>query len=232
MNTRKGYFIAGTDTGVGKTFVTALLAALVKQQFGDVGVMKPIETGFAPGVSDAEFLSAAVGANDPPEEICPARYMTPAAPYLAASMEKRPIKIPKILAAYKKLAARHDTVFVEGLGGLMVPIKPDYLAAHLARDIELPVLVVSRLALGTINHTLLTLEAAKKFNLNVKGILFNQTRPGELDAVQKLNPDIVRQFTDVPVLGVLPHVENLSPEIFKGKRLDKLKNHLDWQSLF
>ncbi len=231
MKDCKGYFIAGTDTGVGKTFFAALLAALIKQSFGDVGVMKPIETGFTPGASDAEFLSASVGAEDPLEEICPARFATPAAPYLASNLEKSPIEIPKILAAYERLAAKHKIVIVEGVGGLMVPIKQGYLLGRLARDIGLPVLVVSRLALGTLNHTLLTLEAAKFFNLNVKGIVFNQNRPGEADFIQDSNPDIVRDFTDVPVLGVLPYVENPSPEHFQGENLDRLKDCLDWQTL-
>lgn len=162
----KSYFITGTDTGVGKTVVTALLAALYRRAGVDVGVMKPVETGVDPlcdstAASDARFLLEAAESGDALEEAAPYRFKTPASPYFAARAEGRPVEPARLLTAFRSLSGKHEAVLVEGVGGLAVPLAPGFLVLDLAAAFGLPLIVVARTSLGTLNHTLLTLQAAQ-----------------------------------------------------------------------
>ena len=118
----RGLFITGTDTGVGKTVVAAGLVASLRNSGVDIGVMKPIETGFSLRSSDAFFLKRMAGVNDPLENICPYRFKFPLSPYTAAQLEKASIRLDKIRQAYHRLMKRHQAILVEGAGGLLVPI--------------------------------------------------------------------------------------------------------------
>ena len=174
----RGLFVTGTDTGVGKTFVTTALARALRAAGVDVGVMKPIETGVpAAGPEDARALRAAAGVDDPLELVCPVRFALPASPEAAARAEQRTVPLPTIREAFQTLARRHEFMLVEGAGGLLVPIDAATDMADLARELALPLLVVARPALGTVNHTRLTLEAARARGLAVLGVVASHASP-------------------------------------------------------
>jgi dethiobiotin synthetase len=172
--TRRGLFVTGTDTGVGKTVIACGLARGLRQSGVDVGVMKPCETGVGPsGPEDAGALRAAAGVEDPIEDICPQSFALPAAPSVAAQVEGRVVDLERIRLASKTLAARHDFLLVEGAGGWLVPITPAFAMADLAAELGYPVLVIARASLGTINHTLLTLESIERRGLPLAGVVVN-----------------------------------------------------------
>jgi len=170
----RGLFVTGTDTGVGKTLVACALAAALRARGIDVGAMKPVETGVGPeGPSDAQALAAAARAGDPLDAVCPQRFALPAAPSVAAAEAGCRVDLGAIRRAFDALARRHEWLVVEGAGGLLVPLHDDFTMGELARELELPLLVVARAALGTINHTRLTLEAAAARGLRVAGVVIS-----------------------------------------------------------
>ncbi len=202
----RGVFVTGTDTGVGKTRVSCALAIGLRQRGLDVGVMKPIETGVdADGPQDALALRDASGSQDPLDEICPVALALPAAPAVAARDAGQPIALDRIERAFRRLRARHDCVVAEGAGGLLVPVTEALSMADLARRLGLPLLVVARAALGTINHTLLTLEAAVARGLPVHGVVLShaQALSGE---GERLNLGELRRALGPALLGELPHL--------------------------
>ena len=199
-----GFFITGTDTSVGKTVVTACLATLYKSQGMKVGVMKPIETGVDPECSsaansDAKFLMEVSGNNDAETEVCPYRLKTPASPYQSAQIAGTMIKPATLLENFKVLQSRHDRVLVEGIGGLMVPITPRYDVADLALEMGLPLIIVSRTQVGTLNHTLLTINAAQQRGLKIKGIILNSS--DKLNDIEKQQGKLINELSDTPILG-------------------------------
>lgn len=232
----QGFFITGTDTGVGKTVVTAALLAWLRQQGQSAGVMKPIETGVngeghSAAHSDALFLMEAGGIEDDLSEVCPVRLQPAASPYQAALIENRPVEIPALLAAYRKLAGKYDWMLVEGIGGVRVPITRDTGLLDLMRGMALPALVVTRHQLGTLNHTLMTLDTLQQNNIPVKGVVFNRTRPGELDALERDQPRILTELSGVPVLGELPFIDNLNTQSFSPEKLQTWAGGFDFSRL-
>lgn len=216
----KGILITGTDTGVGKTLVAGGLAALLRERGIDVGVMKPAESGCRPEngslvPEDALFLREMSGCRDELSLINPYALEHPLAPALAAELEGVDIRLEVIREAYFTLASRHDVVLVEGAGGLLVPLTPHCFMADLARELgELPVLVVVRGLLGTINHTLLTLYYARREGIGVLGIVMNHTTP-QYGLAESLNADALRRWGGGPFLGSLPFLPSLDPESVK-----------------
>ena len=169
-----GLFVTGTDTGVGKSLVACALARALRARGVDVGVMKPAETGVGPGGPlDARALREAAGALDPLEEICPEAFVLPAAPAVAAQAEGRKVDLGRIRDAAARLRARHEFLLVEGAGGALVPLAAGVTMLDLAGELALPVLVVARGALGTINHTLLTLEALASRGIPLAGVVLS-----------------------------------------------------------
>jgi dethiobiotin synthetase len=228
----QGFFITGTDTGVGKTIVTACLLSLYQKHSLNVGVMKPLETGVDPvcssaANSDAKFLMEISHCDDPLSLVSPIRLKLAASPYQAAKMENRPINIDAILQSFHTLADKYENLLVEGAGGLMVPLTANYLIFDLIRDMGLPLLVVGRNALGTLNHTLLTLRVAKQEGIAVRGVILNQTEPGEPNEIEKGHAKIISELSGVPVLGEIPFIGNVSEESFSGESLDRIENSLD-----
>jgi len=216
----KGYFITGTDTGVGKTVVTACLGTLLKSRGENVGIMKPIETGVDPECyssanSDARFLMEVLGVNDSPEDVCPYRLKHPASPYQAARIEERAIDPAKILERFEKLQSKYSMMLVEGIGGLMVPITQRYNVADLALQMNLSLIIVSRVQIGTLNHTLLTINAASQYGLKVKGVILNPSNDIELNAIEKEQGALIEKFSDTLVLGTCPFVKDVSAEGIK-----------------
>ncbi|MCK4401336.1 dethiobiotin synthase [bacterium] len=206
---QKGVFIAGTDTGVGKTVIAGGLARLLRNMGINVGVMKPVETGgeYKNGKlvgKDTEYLIRMSKVQDIYSHINPYILQHPLAPYAAAKIEGKRIYKKKIFASFRNLTDKHDFLIVEGCGGFLVPITSNYMISALARDMKLPVIVVARAGLGTINHTLLTLDHARKAGVKVIGVIINKTSKN-IQMSEKTNPQAIRAFGRVPILGVIPY---------------------------
>lgn len=173
-----GLLVTGTDTGVGKTLVAGAIAAHLHERGRAVEVFKPVATGCRRSregliSEDAEFLAACSDSRRSLAEISPLRYAPACAPNLAAKIAHRPIELDEIFAAYRSLQGAADAVIVEGIGGLLCPITDDFWVIHLARMMALPLVIVARAHLGTINHTLLTIHAARSAGLEVAGVVVN-----------------------------------------------------------
>lgn len=233
----QGFFITGTDTGVGKTVTTACLLSLYRKHRLNVGVMKPVETGVDPECSssansDAKFLMEIAQCSDPLSQVCPVRLKTPASPLQAAEIENRSIDIDRIFSCFHQLADKYDHLLVEGVGGLLVPIKSDYLVCDLIRDLGLPLLVVARNALGTLNHTLLTLRAAQQAGIPIRGVILNRTQAGEKNAIEQGHAGIITELSGVPVLGEIPFLGQISEKSFTDELLDQLERSFDFNLLW
>ncbi len=207
----KGVFVTGSDTGVGKTVIAGAIAAVIKTQGLDTGVMKPIATG-AKEIDgklvseDAEFLKKIIDSADEDDIVNPIRLKPALAPTIAASESGVSIDLGKIWDAYEVLKVKHDFVVVEGIGGLMVPISDTLFVADMVRKIDLALVIVSKHCLGSINHTLLTLEYAKSKNIRIKGIVINMLKDDD-DFVRE-----IRKYSSAPILGTIPFNENVSVE--------------------
>ena len=217
MTRARGLFVTGTDTGVGKTVVACALAAWCRHTGVNVGVMKPIATGgrlISDGgrkrwvSDDAIRLAHAAGVDDPWSLINPVCFREPLAPWTAALRARRPIQLDRIIGAFHTLCARHEVLIVEGVGGLLVPLTARATLADLAKRFGLPLLIVARPDLGTLNHTLLSLQCAHDWDLPLTGVVINYARPPLRQAMgrlaQRTNPDILEQFSRTPILGQLP----------------------------
>ncbi|MBU2591789.1 MAG: adenosylmethionine--8-amino-7-oxononanoate transaminase [Nitrospinae bacterium] len=216
---KKGFFIVGTDTEIGKTVVSAGLAALLAEKGGlDVGVMKPISCG---GLSDILFLQKACQAKDPLSIANPIALREPLAPLSAAEIEGVDIDLDSINKALSELSKKHETLIIEGVGGTMVPITDNYSLIDLVQDTALPVIIVSATRLGTINHTLLTIEALKKRGIAIAGLIFNQGNSKDKGGAAKSGPRLIEKLTGIPILGIIPKISNLSVE---GGQLGNLKS--------
>lgn len=215
----KGLFVTGTDTGVGKTFVSRALLTAWRGRGLAAGVMKPCETGCEGPQDervplDATSLLAAAGSDQSLDEVCPFRFRNPVAPAVAAEMEDGAFSFREALRIFETIRAAHPVTLVEGAGGLLVPFESSRTTADLALEMGLPVLIVARIGLGTINHTGLTVEAARSRGLEVMGVVFNrcespETHPPGPDEAH--NPATVSRLFDVPVLGNIPHIPDGEP---------------------
>ena len=202
--TGAGCFVTGTDTGVGKTVVSCALIRELRARGLGVGAIKPIETGVGPdGPLDAIALRDAAGSTDPLATICPQQFALPAAPNAAASAEDREVDLTAIDAAYETLAKGRDLMVVEGAGGLLVPIRDDWTMAELAHRLDLPLLVVARASLGTINHTALTLEVAASKALPVLGVIISHAG-GPISAADASNLLALKKFLGDQLIGEIP----------------------------
>lgn len=200
----RGLFVTGTDTGVGKTLVACTVARALRDRGLDLGVMKPIETGVgSEGPLDAIALRAAAGADDALDLVCPQQFALPAAPTVAAAYEGREVDLGVVDAAWTVLSARHDSMLVEGAGGLLVPAAAGVTMGDLAGRLGLPLLITARGALGTINHTLLTLEAAERRGLELAGVVISHTT-GRLSDADAANLAELRAALGKKLVGEIP----------------------------
>lgn len=211
-----GLFVTGTDTEVGKTVVTAGLAWALKERGVDVGVMKPIATGcrrINGGLlsEDAQRLIRASGATDSVELVSPYRFEPPVAPYVMGST----ISFERIEEAYRAIAQRHTVTLVEGIGGLLVPLDATRTVADLVRALKLPVVIVACAKLGTLNHILLTVQAARSAGLDVWGVVLNG-RSKHPSLAEQTNPGVIEKLTGLPLLGVIPMLAQPSPQKVVG----------------
>lgn len=201
----KGLFVTGTDTGVGKTMVTAVLARVLRLRGVNVGVMKPVTSGCREQdgeliSDDAELLAWAAGV-ECSHDVAPYRLREPIVPVDAAKMDGVKIDFNHIAECYRRLTARYDFVLVEGAGGLMVPLNGGMLVADLIRHLGLPLLVVARPDLGTINHTVLTCFAATQMELEVSGVVVNRY-PAAPGLAERGAAHQIGSLCGAPVLGV------------------------------
>jgi dethiobiotin synthetase len=232
----KGVFIVGTDTNVGKTVVAAGLVLLLKKRGTKVGVIKPIATGCEKRGSglhsdDAAFLAAAVGIEDD-RAVTPFRYALPLAPHIAAAREGNIIDSAAITHACREVISGHEFTVIEGIGGLLVPITGKYFVRDLIADLDLPVIIVGRIGLGTINHTLLTIEALRSHDREIQGIILNTTNAGAAGIAEKTNPAALEELSGVPVLGVLPYISGLNiKERTFGLLLKEFENRIDLKNV-
>ncbi|MEW6183355.1 MAG: dethiobiotin synthase [Bacillota bacterium] len=206
-------FITGTDTGVGKTVLSALLGLIYQSAGLKTAYLKPVETGAVKGPDglvpgDTRFVSDVLGLEESIDVLCPYRFEHPVSPHLAGRMGKKEFKPQVVQECFKYLEKFYDAVIVEGAGGLLVPLSEKYMVADLARDLGLPVVITARPGLGTINHTLLTIAAALQVELKVAGVVVNRY-PEDPDPVVKDNPRAIAKLSGLPVLARVPELDGL-----------------------
>ncbi len=232
----KGFFITGTDTGIGKTVLAGWLLAFMRSRGIDAVPMKPVQTGcrihggrhIAP---DLDFcLRAAKLVPDDRERarMCPYGFMPACSPHLAARLGKRTIRLPRILKSFHELAGSHDAVIVEGAGGVLVPLNSRYTMRDLIQRMGCPVLIAARPGLGTLNHTLLTVNELKRSRCPVAGIVLVESTPPLRDAVELDNRKTLAARSGVPVLGRLKYRKKFSPaQVLKLAENELRTNMLD-----
>jgi dethiobiotin synthetase len=204
----RGLFFTGTDTGVGKTVVTAAVARCLRLQRQLVCVCKPVATGgtLVEGVcrcEDTEQLAAAVGHEQTLEAITPWAFVPPVAPPVAVRLAGKVLTLSDVVQAVRANARPNALMLVEGVGGLLCPLTERATVADLIGELGLPVIVVARRSLGTLNHTLLTLEVACGRGLRVAGVVMSETTP-PTSLAETTNVEELRQRIDVPLLAVIP----------------------------
>ena len=207
----KGLFITGTDTDVGKTYVTALLVKTLRKAGFDVGYYKAAISG-APTVaeSDAGFVNRFAGINEPEDMILSYLYQNAVSPHLAARIEGNPVEKEVILKAWERVTKAYPYVTMEGSGGIMCPIRHDEKAVYYLEDIiqwlHLPVLIIANAGLGTINHVVTTCEYIKNRHILVKGILLNHWKGG---IMEEDNVKMIEEITGVKVLAKIRDGDSL-----------------------
>jgi len=227
----KSIFITGTDTDVGKTYVTAGLAVTLRKMGIDVGIMKPFAAGNPQKKGfkseDVEILARAGQVSDPESLLNPQFFKMAASPYTASKDLNVKVKLSTVFSSFKKLSKKHSLMLVEGMGGIMTPILKNYFVADLIKDMMLPTIIVARTRVGTINHTIMTYEICKKKKIPVKGIIFNNFDK-EGYQLKTLKRDL-GALTGIPILGTIPFIENLSDDSLyknfkKNIRMDLIIN--------
>jgi dethiobiotin synthetase len=235
--TKRGLFVTGTDTDVGKTVVAAALAGVLKRRGYDVGVMKPVQSGAVARdgeliSEDARFLMLASGVDDDSSLVNPYRLKAPVSPNVAASLEGVEIDPQTLLRAYEELAHKHEVMIVEGAGGLLVPICDDFTIADLALHIGLPLLVVARPNLGTINHSALTVLYARTLGLKVAGLVINGYRSESAGIPEETSPPIIERMANVPIVGIMPFLPSVDVSLANlNGLLDAAEQVLDLSKL-
>jgi len=215
----KALFITATDTGIGKTFIAAGLGYVAQVKGLSVGMSKPISCG---GIEDAEFYKNKLKLKDSIDVINPVKFKLPLSPYAALKMEKKKIDIAKIKRSIKYLIRQHDIVLIEGLGGAMAPVKKNYYVADMIRDLKMPCIVIARAGIGTINHTLMTIDELKKRKIRIAGIIMNGFGGGEIS--QGSNAQVIEELSGIKVVGMIKaksSFEKLVKQIQRQRILEK-----------
>jgi dethiobiotin synthetase len=214
----EGIFVTGTGTEVGKTVVAATIAHTLTREERRVAVFKPAVTGLDEGgETDHALLRRASGAGQSDEEIAPYRFGPPASPHLAAAMAGEEIDPERLRSAARAAAEGAEVLVCEGVGGLLVPLSPAYLVRDLAVDLAYPLVIVASPGLGTINHTLLTIEAARGAGLEIRAIVLNPW-PDEPTEIERSNQETIAALGTVPVL-TLPRLDLADPAGWPGLRV-------------
>ncbi|PEP62277.1 MULTISPECIES: dethiobiotin synthase [Bacillus] len=203
-----GFFITATDTEVGKTVVTGALAGVFRNRGYNAGIYKPLQSGHIASnpEGDAVRLKMASGVMTEADRICPYSIEEPLAPRLAMRRAGRTVTLAQITAHYNELMTEFDSLLVEGAGGLAVPYTEDALVVDFAKELKLPLIIVARPALGTVNHTVLTISYAKAHGLTVAGVILSGCKECEKERVQE-NKEMIEELSGIPVLGLLPELQ-------------------------
>ena len=208
------FFITGTDTDVGKTYVAAGLAVTLRKMGVDVGIMKPFAAGKAQKQGfkseDVEILAKAAQVSDEEKLLNPQFFSIPASPFTAAKKLRIKVNLPLVLSNFRKLSQLHSVLLVEGMGGIMTPILKNYFVTQLINDMKIPAIIVTLTKIGTINHTIMTCKMCEKYKIPIKGIIINNFEKGGYP-VSTLKKDL-EQLTNLPVLGTIPFLEDLSDD--------------------
>ena len=207
-------FDSNVDTAVGKTFIAGSIAAALKAKKVNVGVFKPFESGVSSGHEDYKYLKKMSGSEDPDDWICPYRFTEALAPAVAAERAGVEIDWCRMTDCFESIATRHNFMIVEGSGGLLVPLAPGKTNIDLIHECEFPVLLVARLGLGTLNHTLLSLECLQSHKIPCAGIILNQLTP-TTGIAEETNPDVLKKMSPISVLGIVPFMKNLDLKVFE-----------------
>ena len=214
---KNGLFIAGTEAGVGKTLIAGAIAKMLTDSGVKVGVFKPIATGcrrqWEGLVScDTEFLANCANSDLSLSTITPVGYITPAAPIVGAAQEGRPVDFDGIATAYKDICENSDIVIVEGIGGVRMPLTAEFDLLDLAVEFGLPVVVITRLNAGTINHTLMTIDCIRAAELKIAGVVFNGYNATEATVAEETAGQVIAQCGGVNILCSVPFDETVDIE--------------------
>ena len=205
-------FVTGTDTDVGKTYVTSGLVITLRKMGVDVGIMKPFAAGIPQKKGfkseDVEILSKAAQVTDPENLMNPQFFKMAASPYTASKELKMKVRLDTVLSRFKKLSKLHSMLFVEGMGGIMTPILKNYFVSDLIKDMNIPAIIVTRNKIGTVNHTIMTCKMCQKYKIPVKGIIINNF-DSEGYKTKRLSKDLY-ELNGIPILGTIPYMEDLS----------------------
>lgn len=203
----RGLFVTGTDTEVGKTVVAAAICAALAARGERVAAFKPVVTGLeepppAPWPADHALLATAAGGGQAPGDVAPYRFGPPLSPHYAAELAGERVDPKRLREAARTASAGADALVCEGVGGLLVPLADDYSVRDLAADLALPLVVVARTGLGTISHTVLTVEAARAAGLTVAAVVM--TPWSDPEPIERSNRATVERLAGVPVVGLPP----------------------------
>ncbi|MHB1665281.1 MAG: dethiobiotin synthase [bacterium] len=229
------FFITGTDTDVGKTFVSSLIINGLKHYGKKTGYLKPIETGVklnhdgTKHYIDSFFVKKQSDINESLEEICPLTFEQPLSPYAASKFENKSICIKEILYNFYDLKNSYDILIVEGAGGMLVPLKKGHYMIDLAKYMDAEVIIVGRAGLGMLNHTLLSINYAKNNGIKLAGIIINNAK-NEKDESVLSNKEILKEFTDVSIIGDIPYFSFNERENFRYSKALSL-NYIDFSSI-
>ena len=227
----KAYFITGTDTGVGKTSITAGLAGSMRKMGIDVGVMKPIATGYPNKAgfksSDVAKLVEAASVKDPENLINPVFFSLPTSPYDATKLLELSVDMPLIFEQFKKLLSLHEMLLVEGIGGIMTPITKNFFVADMIKGMEIDAIIVTRATIGTLNHTVMTCKMCKDYGIKIRGLVINNFDEKGTPA-EKNSPSTLYELTNIPILGAIPFIKDLSNT---EKLIEHVERNIDVKSL-
>lgn len=225
-------FITATDTDVGKTFVTAGLAAIMQSLGYKAGVFKPIQSG---AISKNSFLVspdlAFIKTIDPYINTASSYVLkAPVAPSIAAEIDNVKIKMSVIMNDYAALSLKCDTVIVEGAGGIATPCAPQMIMSDIIKELRLPVVIVARPDLGTINHIILTVNHAKAAGIEIAGVIINKYPEITSDIAIKTAPRLIEEYSDAKVVGIVKNLDNA--RITPGLLIDTMLNSVDLEKIF
>jgi len=214
METTRGLFVTGTDTGVGKTVITAAITAMLRAEGLNVGVWKPVQSGapIGSGLTDAERLLKSTGIQERPEAIAPFTFEAQLTPMLAAKQAGVKLTLKEIIAAGAPLIKRYEALVIEGAGGIAVPLTDDTLMVDFISALRIPALIIARSSLGTINHTLLTAAFLQHRGIPVVGVILNDGEAMGMDMESHYDPSVatnaqlIEQYSGLKVLGRFPRL--------------------------
>ncbi|MEX2461215.1 MAG: dethiobiotin synthase [Paenibacillaceae bacterium] len=208
MRLMRGLFVVGTDTGVGKTIVTAALTAALRAENMNVGIWKPMQSGelLGSGATDAERLLQYTGLNEQPEAVATFTFEAPLTPLLAAKQAGVTLTLQGLAAAGEDLLNRYESLLIEGAGGVAVPLTDDSLMVDLISELRIPALIVARSGLGTINHTLLTVSYLRQHGVPIIGFIINDGESIDRygDPSVTTNAALIERYSGIKFLGHFP----------------------------